>query len=165
MEDFPPLNNFGSDRIVIFLLSSSLEKQGIPYRAAKQICIKGRVFQKGESFSSRASFQALAQCEAQQLEGINCLIVKSDDMLTIWREIPRHDIVLPRAGQSENQKPVRQKSIDRDGFFNRSPLSTPTSPQSVTQTQAPLPSKTPKAKPAKHSTVDVQRLLDWIVDA
>lgn len=147
---------------MIFLLSSSLEKQGIPYRAAKQICIKGRVFQKGESFSSRASFQALAHCEAQQLEGINCLVVKSDDMLTIWREIPRHDVVLPSAGQSETQKSIRQKSIDRDGFFNRSPLSSPTVAQAV---KAPIATKTPKAKPAKHSTVDVQRLLDWIVDA
>ncbi len=155
---------------MIFLLSSSLEKQGIPYRAAKQICIKGRVFQKGESFSSRASFQALAQCEAQQLEGINCLVVKSDDMLTIWREIPRHDVVLPSAGQSENHKPLRQKSIDREGFFNRSPLSSPTAPQTITTPRVydrpeVIPTKTPKAKPAKHSTVDVQRLLDWIVDA
>lgn len=148
---------------MIFLLSSSLEKQGIPYRAAKQICIKGRVFQKGESFSSRASFQALAQCEAQQLEGINCLVVKSDDMLTIWREIPRHDVVLPSAGQSENHKPGRQKSIDHDGFFNRSPLSSPTSTQALSKT--PNKPKTPKAKSVKHSTVDVQRLLDWIVDA
>jgi hypothetical protein len=150
---------------VIFLLSSSLEKQGIPYRAAKQICIKGRMFQKGESFSSRASFQALAQCEAQQLEGVNCLVVKSDDMLTIWREIPRHDIVLPTAGQSENHKPNRQKSIDQDSFFNRSPLSSPKSTRTITQTQAPIATKTPKAKPAKHTTLDVQRLLDWIVDA
>jgi hypothetical protein len=148
---------------VIFLLSSSLEKQGIPYRAAKQICIKGRMFQKGESFSSRASFQALAQCEAQQLEGINCLVVKSNDMLTIWREIPRHDIVLPSAGQSENHKPSRQKPIDRETFFNRSPLSGST----LTKTQpiAPMATKTPKAKPVKHTTVDVQRLLDLIVDA
>jgi hypothetical protein len=147
---------------MIFLLSSSLEKQGIPYRAAKQICIKGRMFQKGESFSSRASFQALAQCEAQQLEGINCLVVKSDDMLTIWREIPRHDIVLPTAGQSENHKPSRQKSIDQDGFFNRSPLSGST--QTLSKTQS-IATKTPKAKPVKHTTVDVQRLLNWIVDA
>jgi hypothetical protein len=150
---------------VIFLLSSSLEKQGIPYRAAKQICIKGRMFQKGESFSSRASFQALAQCEAQQLEGINCLVVKSNDMLTIWREIPRHDIVLPTAGQSENHRPNRQKSIDREAFFNRSPLSSPKSTQTITQIQAPIATKTPKAKPSKHTKVDVQRLLDWIVDA
>jgi hypothetical protein len=147
---------------VIFLLSSSLEKQGIPYRAAKQICIKGRMFQKGESFSSRASFQALAQCEAQQLEGINCLVVKSNDMLTIWREIPRHDIVLPSPSQSENHKPSRQKSIDRETFFNRSPLTGSTHPSTQTQ---PVASKTPKAKPVKHTTVDVQRLLDWIVDA
>jgi hypothetical protein len=160
---------------MIFLLSSSLEKQGIPYRAAKQICIKGRQFQKGESFSSRASFQALAQCEAQQLEGINCLVVKSDDMLTIWREIPRHDVVLPAPGQSnryaESNHPsksrlVSEKSPDRNGnFFNRSPLSSPKSTQTITQTQAPIAIKTPKAKPAKHTTVDVQRLLDWIVDA
>jgi hypothetical protein len=147
---------------VIFLLSSSLEKQGIPYRAAKQICIKGRMFQKGESFSSRASFQALAQCEAQQLEGINCLVVKSNDMLTIWREIPRHDVVLPTAEQSEKHKPSRQKPIDRETFFNRSPLSGST--QTLNKTQ-PVATKTPKAKPVKHTTVDVQRLLDWIVDA
>lgn len=152
---------------MIFLLSSSLEKQGIPYRAAKQICIKGRQFQKGESFSSRASFQALAQCEAQQLEGINCLVVKSDDMLTIWREIPRHDVVLPAAGRSnpyaESNHPSKQKSLeptstDRDlGFFNRSPLSQ--SPQAQAST------KTPKGKSNKHNAMDVKRLLDWIVDA
>jgi hypothetical protein len=152
---------------VIFLLSSSLEKQGIPYRAAKQICIKGRQFQKGESFSSRASFQALAHCEAQQLEGINCLVVKSDDMLTIWREIPRHEVVLPAAGQSnqyaESIHPGKHKSLektsaDRDlGFFNRSPLSKAPQPQAST--------KTPKAKSNKHSPMDVQRLMDWIIDA
>jgi hypothetical protein len=161
---------------VIFLLSSCLEKQGIPYRAAKQICIKGRQFQKGESFSSRASFQALAHCEAQQLEGINCLVVKSDDMLTIWREIPRHDIVLPAPGQSnqyaQSNRPkfTSQKSANRENFFNRSPLSQ--APQAMRSersnhrvaSQADY-AKTPKAKSNKHSTVDVQRLLDWIVDA
>jgi hypothetical protein len=149
---------------VIFLLSSSLEKQGIPYRAAKQICIKGRMFQKGESFSSRASFQALAQCEAQQLEGINCLVVKSDDMLTIWREIPRHDVILPTAGQSENHKSSRQKSIDREAFFNRSPLSKAAHPLDQAHSIATPNPKTPKAKPSKHTTVDVQRLLEWVVD-
>jgi hypothetical protein len=147
---------------VIFLLSSSLEKQRIPYRAAKQICIKGRMFQKGESFSSRASFQALGQCEAQQLEGINCLVVKSNDMLTIWREIPRHDVVLPTAGQSENHKPNRQKSIDRQAFFNRSPLS---SAPMVCDRPEIIAAKTPKAKPHKHAPIDIQRLLNLIVKA
>ncbi len=153
---------------MIFLLSSSLEKQGIPYRAAKQISIKGRQFQKGESFSSRASFQALAHCEAQQLEGINCLVVKSDDMLTIWREIPRHNVVLPTTGQinrysgsshPSKHKGVQEKPNDRsNSFFNRSPLSQSVSAQSDG-------TKAPKAKSNKHSSVDVKRLLDWIVDA
>jgi hypothetical protein len=159
---------------MIFLLSSSLEKQGIPYRAAKQICIKGRQFQKGESFSCRASFQALAQCEAQQLEGINCLVVKSDDMLTIWREIPRHDIVLPAAGQSNpyaeinrlnSSKPVpTQDGPDREGFFNRSPLSQAVDRDRKKSGQSNF-TKTSKARPSKHSNVEVQRLMDWIVEA
>lgn len=151
---------FGSDTVVIFLLSSSLEQQGIPYRAAKQICIKGRVFQKGESFSHRASFQALAQCEAQQSEGINCLVVKSSDMLTIWREIPRHNIVLPSSQHSSqyssqysshSAQRQNQKSIESETFFNRSPISSPER----------HPSKTAKAKPTKHDPRDIQRLLDW----
>lgn len=158
---------------MIFLLSSSLEKQGIPYRAAKQICIKGRQFQKGESFSSRASFQALAQCEAQQLEGINCLVVKSDDMLTIWREIPRHDVVLPAAGQSNRyaeskHRAIQEKSPDRNGnFFNRSPLSQAPRIPGDRSRQTPSQSdyaKTPKAKSNKHNNADVRRLLDWIAD-
>ncbi len=159
---------------MIFLLSSSLEKQGIPYRAAKQICIKGRQFQKGESFSSRASFQALAHCEAQQLEGINCLVVKSHDMLTIWREIPRHDVVLPVAGQSnryaESNHPSKHKSIEKisdDRFFNRSPLSHRRVSLNPLETKVIAPQsnpKTPKAKSNKHATGDVRRLLNWISD-
>ena len=107
---------------MIFLLSSSLEQQGIPYRAAKQICIKGRSFQKGESFANHARHQALAQCETQQLNGINCLIVKSDDMVTIWREIPRHQVVMTTA-RVIRDLPVADRTIE-EGFFNRSPFNT-----------------------------------------
>jgi hypothetical protein len=142
---------------VIFLLSSSLEKQGIPYRAAKQICIKGRLFQKGESFSCRASFQALAQCEAQQLEGVNCLVVKSDDMLTIWREIPRHEVVLPSGDHLEARKVLQE--TPQNEFFNRSPLS------SINTVTSHNFTKNSKNKRTKHNTMDMQRLFDWVVNA
>ena len=143
---------------MIFLLSSSLEQQGIPYRAAKQICIKGRSFQKGESFANHARHQALAQCEAQQLNGINCLIVKSDDMVTIWREIPRHQVVMT-AARSIRDFPVADRIIEEGGFFNRSPF--PEKSNHATRTKAKhLSSSGPNEK----RPTQVKRLLDWIVD-
>ncbi len=93
---------------MMVLRAASLEKRGIPYRAAQRIQVRGRTFQKAESFSKRVYAAALAQCEQQQVEGILCLLVEADDVLTIWREVPITPIAIPA----------------RQTFFNRSPQST-----------------------------------------
>lgn len=74
---------------MMVLHASSLEKRGIHYRTSKQIQVRGRTFQKAESFSKRVYAVAIAQCEQQQVEGTLCLLVESEDVLTIWREVKR----------------------------------------------------------------------------
>ncbi len=71
------------------LQAASLEKRGIYYRTSKQIQVRGRTFQKAESFSKRVYAVAIAQCEQQQVEGTLCLLVESEDVLTIWREVKK----------------------------------------------------------------------------
>jgi hypothetical protein len=93
---------------MMVLRAASLEKRGIPYRAAQRIQVRGRTFQKAESFSKRVYAAALAQCEQQQVEGILCLLVEADDVLTIWREVPIAPISIPA----------------QQTFFNRSPQPT-----------------------------------------
>ena len=74
---------------MMVLHASSLEKRGIHYRTSKQIQVRGRTFQKAESFSKRVYEVALAYCEQQQVEGTLCLLVESEDVLTIWREVKK----------------------------------------------------------------------------
>lgn len=74
---------------MMVLHAASLEKRGIHYRTSKQIQVRGRTFQKAESFSKRVYAVAVAQCEQQQVEGTLCLLVESEDVLTIWREVKR----------------------------------------------------------------------------
>jgi len=50
---------------MMVLHASSLEKRGIHYRTSKQIQVRGRTFQKAESFSKRVYEVALAHCEQQ----------------------------------------------------------------------------------------------------
>ena len=50
---------------IMVLHASSLEKRGIHYRTSKQIQVRGRTFQKAESFSKRVYEVALAHCEQQ----------------------------------------------------------------------------------------------------
>lgn len=74
---------------MMVLHASSLEKRGIHYRTSKQIQVRGRTFQKAESFSKRVYEVALAHCEQQQVEGTLCLLVESEAVLTIWREVKK----------------------------------------------------------------------------
>ena len=84
---------------MMVLHASSLEKRGIHYRTSKQIQVRGRTFQKAESFSKRVYAVAVAQCDQQQVEGTLCLLVESEDVLTIWREVKKTQRSSPHQSQ------------------------------------------------------------------
>ena len=88
---------------MVVLHAASLEKRGIHYRTSKQIQVRGRTFQKAESFSKRVYAVALAQCEQQQVEGTLCLLVESADVLTIWREVKKTKRSSPNQSQMFNR--------------------------------------------------------------
>ncbi len=106
------------------LRATSLEKRGIPYRTAKRIQVRGRTFQKAESFSKRVYAVALAQCEQQQVEGTLCLLVETEDILTIWREVS-----IPAPTFSS---PYREQT-----FLNRSPRPEKNNYASIKKTAGP----------------------------
>ena len=88
---------------MMVLHAASLERRGIHYRTSKQIQVRGRTFQKAESFSKRVYAVALAQCEQQQVEGTLCLLVESEDVLTIWREVKKAQRSSPYQSQLFNR--------------------------------------------------------------
>ena len=105
---------------MIVLQAASLEKRGIHYRTAKHIQVRGRTFQKAESFSKRVHAVAVAQCEQQQVEGTLCLLVESENVLTIWREVkvmPSRSIP-SSANAFYDQKSSSPRFVDR--FLNAS---------------------------------------------
>ncbi len=108
---------------MMVLRATSLEKRGIPYRTAKRIQFRGRIFQKAESFSKRVYAVAVAQCEQQQVEGTLCLLVETEDILTIWREVS-----IPAA----ISLPYRAQN-----FFNRVPQSERNNYASLKKTAGP----------------------------
>jgi predicted methyltransferase len=108
---------------MMVLRATSLEKRGIPYRTAKRIQVRGRTFQKAESFSKRVYAVALAQCEQQQVEGTLCLLVETEDILTIWREV-------------SITEPTSTSQMDQ-AFFNRSPRPEKTNYASIKKTAGP----------------------------
>ena len=105
---------------MIVLQAASLEKRGIHYRTAKHIQVRGRTFQKAESFSKRVHAVAVAQCEQHQVEGTLCLLVESENVLTIWREVKvtQNRSIPSSANAFYAQKPSSPRFIDR--FLNAS---------------------------------------------
>ena len=106
---------------MIVLQAASLEKRGIHYRTAKHIQVRGRTFQKAESFSKRVHAVAVAQCEQYQVEGTLCLLVESANVLTIWREVkmmPKNRSIPSSANAFYAQKPSGPRFLDR--FLNAS---------------------------------------------
>ena len=105
---------------MIVLQAASLEKRGIHYRTAKHIQVRGRTFQKAESFSKRVHAVAVAHCEQYQVEGTLCLQVEAENVLTIWREVkvmPNRSTPSP-ANAFYAQKPSSPRFLDR--FLNAS---------------------------------------------
>ena len=95
---------------MMVLHAASLEKRGIYYRTSKQIQVRGRTFQKAESFSKRVYAVAIAQCEQQQVEGSLCLLVESEDVLTIWREVKRSEQCSPYQSQVFNRSDYQHRT-------------------------------------------------------
>ena len=111
---------------MMVLRAASLEKRGIHYRTAQRIQVRGRTFQKAESFSKRVYAVAIAQCEQQQVEGLLCLLVESEDVLTIWREV-------------QDLNPSHPYWVtSRDNFLNRSPRPEKNNIASVKKSPSPV---------------------------
>lgn len=66
--------------------SEELEQFGIPYQKTSQFIFRNRLFSKGPSFSKAAREIAIALYKHYRATGTICLLVESEDYVTLCRQ-------------------------------------------------------------------------------
>jgi hypothetical protein len=96
---------------VLVLRVEELELQGFAFQAASQIVFnKTILLTKGKCFSLEERQKALATCNKYLKLDVLCLIVESEEKLTLWREskdlnLPEEEIPLPSGATAKYQNP------------------------------------------------------------
>ncbi|NER33621.1 MAG: hypothetical protein F6J93_06120 [Oscillatoria sp. SIO1A7] len=74
---------------MLVLNVADLKSQGIDYQGKSQIVFYNTPFSKGRSFPKEEREKAIAICKKYLQIDIVCLIVESQNKLTLWREMKK----------------------------------------------------------------------------